>query len=119
MSAKVHTVFAASNTQELAVRYDDWAASYDADMGDHGGPEEAADAVQRFTPSPDARILDAGCGTGMGGLLLASRGFRHLEGLDLSAGMLREAAKKGCYQALHQETLGGPLSFPSGTFTPS
>jgi SAM-dependent methyltransferase len=60
-----------------------------------------------------ARILDAGCGTGLAGQILAARGYRNVEGLDLSAGMLREAGKKARYAALHQQTLGEPLR-PNG-----
>ena len=108
MSAKVHAVFEAQNPLELAARYDEWAASYEGDMGDHGGPPEAVEALARYVPT-GARILDAGCGTGLAGRLLAGRGYRLLEGLDISSGMLREAGKKGCYTALHQKTLGDPL----------
>lgn len=51
-----------------------------------------------------ARILDLGCGTG-----LAVEGFAPyaswIEGVDLSAGMLAEAAKKSIYHRLHQADL--------------
>lgn len=113
MSAK--SVFEANSQEELAARYDEWAASYEEDMGDHSGPREAVETLMRHVP-PEARILDAGCGTGLAGQLLASHGYRHLEGLDLSAGMLREAGKKGCYQALYQAKLGDPLDFSTGAF---
>ena len=115
MRSKVHTVFEARNPKELAESYDDWAATYDADLGDHGGPREAVEALARVA-GPDARILDAGCGTGLLGGMLAARGYRNLEGLDLSAGMLREAEKKGCYTALHQQALGETLDLPSAAF---
>ncbi len=113
MSAK--NVFEARGTAELAARYDEWAASYESDMGDHGGPREATEVLARYA-GPDAHVLDAGCGTGLAGELLAARGFRNLEGLDLSPGMLREAAGKGCYAALHQGILGEPLNLPSSSF---
>ena len=115
MSSRASAVFESRNAHELAARYDEWAASYEDDMGDHGGPAEAVETLARHVP-PDARILDAGCGTGLGGQLLAAKGYRHLEGLDLSAGMLREAGRKNCYTALHQQTLGEALDFPSATF---
>jgi SAM-dependent methyltransferase len=115
MSSRVEAVFEAQNPQELAARYDEWAASYEDDMDDHGGPQEAAEVLTRYV-APDARILDAGCGTGLAGQILAARGYRQLEGLDLSAGMLREAGHKGCYTALHQQTLGEALDFPSAIF---
>jgi SAM-dependent methyltransferase len=115
VSARVHAVFEAQSADELAARYDEWAVSYESDMGDHGGPQEATEVLARYT-SPEDRILDAGCGTGLAGQLLAGRGYRRLYGLDLSAGMLQEAAKKGCYTALYRQTLGEPLDLPSGMF---
>jgi SAM-dependent methyltransferase len=115
MTPKVFSVFEARNAEELAARYDEWAANYEVDMDDHGGPSEAAAVVARYV-DPGARILDAGCGTGIPGQLLAARGYTRLEGLDLSAGMLREAAGKGCYTALHQHTLGDPLPFANASF---
>jgi ubiquinone/menaquinone biosynthesis C-methylase UbiE len=115
MSAKANAVFEARNAAELAARYDEWASSYEADMDDHAGPPEAVETLTRYV-SPDARILDAGCGTGLAGQLLAARGYRHIEGLDLSAGMLAEAARKGCYAALHRQVLGEALDFPDAVF---
>jgi amino acid adenylation domain-containing protein len=108
-------VFQSRNPEELASRYDEWAASYDEDMGDHGGPAETVEALARYV-SAEARILDAGCGTGLGGQLLAAKGFVHPDGLDLSAGMLREAAKKSCYKALHRQALGEPLDLPTAEY---
>jgi amino acid adenylation domain-containing protein len=115
MTAKVHTVFAARSNDELAAGYDDWAASYDADMGDHAGPAEVVETLARFA-GPGDRVLDAGCGTGIAGALMAARGHTNIEGLDLSPGMLRQAARKGCYAALHEAALGGPLDLPSAAF---
>ena len=67
MNTKVNAVFEARTPDELAARYDQWAQSYDEDMGDHGGPMEAVDTLSRYV-APGARILDAGCGTGPGGI---------------------------------------------------
>jgi len=115
MTPKACSVFEAQSAEDLAARYDEWASSYEKDLDDHGGPAEAADVLSRYAPLA-ARILDAGCGTGLAGPILAKRGYTLLEGLDLSAGMLREAAKKGCYTALHHQTMGQPLSFLPNTF---
>ncbi len=115
MTAKVHNVFAAQNNAELATGYDDWAASYESDMGDHAGPPEVVETVTRFA-GPEARILDAGCGTGLAGDLFAARGYRNIEGLDLSPGMLREAGRKGCYTALYEHALGDTLDLASAAY---
>jgi microcystin synthetase protein McyA len=115
MTAQAHKVFAAKTNDELAAGYDNWADTYEADMGDHAGPPEAVETLARFT-SPGDRILDAGCGTGIAGDLLAARGYTNLEGLDLSPGMLNVAHRKGCYTALYESALGGPLDLPSAAY---
>lgn len=109
-------VFEAANKEELAASYDKWAASYDSDLVGQGGPNEAVAELKKYVVSPNARILDAGCGTGIVGQLLAEKGYTNLEGLDLSAGMLEQAALKKCYSALHQKALGEPLDFADATF---
>lgn len=115
MSSHVEAVFAAANQQELAEQYDKWAVTYEDDLIDQGGPKEAVELLARYV-QPTARILDAGCGTGVVGKLLADLGYVTVEGLDLSAGMLGEARNKGCYVALHQMALGEPLEFDTGRF---
>ncbi|KAG2430823.1 hypothetical protein HXX76_009798 [Chlamydomonas incerta] len=58
------------------------------------------------------RCVDLGCGTGlMGPLLLPymARGAAGLEGVDLSAGMVKEAARRGCYGRLEVGELVGFL----------
>ncbi|MGH8477401.1 MAG: class I SAM-dependent DNA methyltransferase [Methylococcales bacterium] len=116
MSDKVFAVFEAADRDELATRYDEWASEYDGDLVNQGGPAEAVEMLLKHVPSRQAKILDAGCGTGVVGQLLAQNGYRNLEGLDLSAGMLDEARKKQCYSALTQQALGDPLDFPTGIF---
>ncbi len=63
--------------------------------------ERLADMV---APNHDLDILDAGCGTGLCGPLLKPFAAR-LVGVDLSAGMLREAAKRGLYNELVEAEL--------------
>ena len=53
-------------------------------------------------------VLDAGCGTGLCGPLVA-RYARRLVGIDLSAGMLAQAREKHVYDALEQAELTGYL----------
>lgn len=49
------------------------------------------------------RILDAGVGTGIGGIELINLGYNSLSlvGVDLSSKMLEQAQKRGIYEALH------------------
>jgi SAM-dependent methyltransferase len=113
--SNVQAVFAATNPEELAVNYDKWAMNYESDLKGHAGPEDAAEQFLNYV-NKSARILDAGCGTGLVGQLLSERGYSHIEGLDLSLGMLEQAKQKGCYQGFYQLALGEPLTIESDSF---
>lgn len=115
MTSKVGAVFEANTPQELAERYDDLAGSYDDELATDVSPQRAVEVLVRYV-AIEARILDAGCGTGKIGQLLYERGNRKLEGLDISPAMLQEARKKRCYTALYQEALGGTLALPTAAF---
>jgi len=52
-----------------------------------------------------ARILDAGCGTGLSGVALLRQGYDNIHGLDLSPEMLELAQATGAYQNLGQVDL--------------
>jgi predicted TPR repeat methyltransferase len=66
------------------------------------GPEMLRHLVQRAGWAADAsrRILDLGCGTGLSGQPFVPYASR-LDGIDLSAGMLEQAQRRGIYTALH------------------
>lgn len=110
--------FAAASTSHLAGTYDEWAASYDADMLAVGyvHPTVAAGFVGRYVRDRDARILDAGAGTGILGQVLSILGYTRLIGIDMSEGMLARARARGVYAELHRKILGEPLGFADGSF---
>ncbi len=64
----------------------------------------------------DARLLDAGAGTGLLGSALRERGFTTLDALDLSPAMLAEAERKGVYRSLVEARLGGRLPYADGAY---
>ena len=64
----------------------------------------------------DAKLLDAGAGTGLVGEHLVASGFRNLHAIDLSRGMLEVARHKDVYRDLRQMTLGERLAFAADTF---
>ena len=114
----VQWVYAASNNRELEERYDQWAKRYDDDLDrDFGwlGPAIALEACKQYLPT-DARILDAGAGTGLVGKMLAEAGFHRLTAIDMSPGMLEEARSKGVYRDLRRMVLGQELDFPDDSF---
>lgn len=96
--------------------YRDWAETYDADVGGRGyhTPKRIAAALAPHL-SPDALILDFGCGTGISGAALRAAGFAHLHGTDITAEMLEIARPKGIYETLW---LGAPGAAPArpGTY---
>ena len=98
----------AASTRTL---YDDWAASYEAEVAENGyaTPGRCAEALKAHVDNLDAPILDFGCGTGLSGLALKLAGFEVIDGVDLSAEMLDVARTKGVYCHLDQIEADAPL----------
>ena len=115
MANQVLNVYDTASQAELAGLYDDWASSYDSDLDGMGGPTEAVSMLEQCL-TPDSRILDAGCGTGVIGQLLGQKGFQCVDGLDLSAGMLDRARQKNCYRSLYQCALGDSLDIADNSY---
>ncbi|MEZ4522083.1 MAG: class I SAM-dependent methyltransferase [Thermomicrobiales bacterium] len=114
----VQWVYAAKTPEELSERYDTWAATYEEDLDrDFGwyGPMHAVNAALKYI-SKDARILDAGAGTGLVGTLLDEHGYDEIVGIDMSRGMLEQAAQKDVYDELHRMVMGEPLDFETNAF---
>ncbi len=65
-------VYDAKGTDETRALYDDWAASYDAEIAENGyaTPRRCAEALAGFATDPSLPVLDFGCGTGLSGLAL-------------------------------------------------
>ena len=115
---RVQWVYSSRNNEELAQRYDEWAKDYDADLADDVewvGPQKACEVFANYV-SREARILDAGAGTGLVGHILCQDNYSNIVAMDLSAGMLEEARKKGAYQEFHQMVMGQPLGFETDSF---
>jgi MFS family permease len=111
-------LYGAQDLDELRDEYDRIASEYDAELLDGMGyrsPSAVSDVARRLLPA-DARILDAGAGTGLLGVALAEDGFTRLDALDLSPGMLAEAARKNVYTDLRAGRLGDELEYGSGTY---
>ena len=111
-------LYGARNLDELRSEYDRIASAYDAELVDAMGYRSpgAVTAVAQRLLGPDARILDVGAGTGLLGVALAQVGFTKLDGLDVSPGMLAEAARRRVYRELRQAKLGDDLDYRSAAY---
>jgi predicted TPR repeat methyltransferase len=97
---------------EVSGRYDEWAASYDADLvsWSYQAPAVVAGTVLTRLPGADS-VLDVGCGTGLVGRELRARGFTgRIVGLDLSQASLDLAGETGAYDVLDRADLQQPLT---------
>jgi SAM-dependent methyltransferase len=117
-SVDLDRLYGAADMDQLRAEYDRIASAYDAELVDGMGYRSpaAVTAVARRVLPAEARILDAGAGTGLLGVALAGAGFTRLEGLDLSSGMLAEAARKNVYAELREGRLGSELDYETGRF---
>ena len=115
---RVQWVYASTTNDELAERYDDWAKEYDDDLENTFvwlAPIRGAEALAAHV-AKDAKILDAGAGTGLAGVELQRLGYGNICAMDLSEGMLAEARAKGCYNDFRQMALGGRLDFDTDSY---
>lgn len=98
--------------------YAAWAKSYDAELGDNGyaTPERCAKALRSYSADLDLPVLDFGCGTGLSGLALKLQGFTLLDGVDVSANMLKGAEEKQLYRKLTLIEPGAELPHKQGAY---
>ncbi|KAK3202445.1 hypothetical protein GRF29_161g1253100 [Pseudopithomyces chartarum] len=120
----LNRAYSAKGLTDLRSLYDEWASSYDTDLvqpnQNYVAPTLAAATVAKYlTPSQpidQVRILDAGCGTGLVGAALSKLGAKHIDGIDLSPGMLKQAGNLRVYTNLDTTDLSKPLEEGSDTF---
>lgn len=98
--------------------YDDWADSYDEELGAKGyvTPQRCAEALIAMGADPAQPILDIGCGTGVSGAALAAAGFTAIDGVDPSPEMLARARDKSIYRAVREIDPLAPLVAPEGAY---
>jgi ubiquinone/menaquinone biosynthesis C-methylase UbiE len=115
---RVQWVYSSKDNKELEDRYDHWAKDYDQDLEKdfaYRGPQVAAEYFARYVRT-DAKVLDAGAGTGLVGEILSKMGYCNLIAMDMSQGMLKEARKKKVYKKLHRMVMGETLGFKTNYF---
>ena len=111
--------YEAETQEELNEAYSQWACEYDRDtcqvMG-YVGPYKAADILDDHLGTKKARVLDAGCGTGLVGEALKEMGYKNIEAMDYSPDMLQEAARKGVYSNVFHADMNQRLDLPSNAY---
>ena len=98
------------NADKILAFYEGWAEDYDFDVGALGDDYQATATMVSFFSNldldglgvggTDITILDAGCGTGLVGVALASAGYTTIDGIDLSPRMVEQANRRGVYREL-------------------
>ena len=77
-------IYKLKDTAEVMKYYDEWGDGnkYDKDMVDwnYTGPKETTKVFSEFQKNKDAKIYDAGCGTGLVGVELKKYGFKNFHG---------------------------------------
>ena len=104
-------VYDLTTPDQTRALYDDWSASYDAEIAENGyaTPARVAEALARHATDKAVPVLDFGCGTGLSGVALRLAGFAVIDGADLSADMLKRAAQKAVYRKLWQVEPGAAI----------
>lgn len=112
---KAYALETAEDTQKL---YEDWAASYDAEVAENGyaTPGRVAKALDKHLNEKDVPILDFGCGTGLSGLALKLAGFTVIDGMDPNPQMLDQARGKDVYRNLTQLDLEDESPIEPGSY---
>ena len=119
MHPKVFNALHTNNKEELEELYKVWADNYDHDVVKvigYVGHSITTELLMKYVDNSKAKILDAGCGTGLVGEVLHERKFKNIIGIDFSQTMLDQALKKNVYQSLALSDLTEKLAFKDNTF---
>ena len=105
-------IYKLKKTDEVMKYYDEWGEGnkYDKDMVDwnYTGPKETTEVFIKYCKDKNAKIYDAGCGTGLVGLELKKYSFNNFHGADLSQTLL-DTVPKDLYQKLIKVDLNQPI----------
>ena len=101
-------IYKLKKTDEVMKYYDEWGIKnkYDKDMvsWNYTGPKETSEVFIKYEKNKNAKIYDAGCGTGLVGVELKKYGFSNLFGADLSQKLL-DLVPKDLYKKLDKVDL--------------
>jgi SAM-dependent methyltransferase len=117
LARRLDRVYGATDLNDLEQAYNQWAESYDEEVGRLGYLIRTVSTgyIGRFI-HPEHKVLDVGAGTGLIGSYLQPMGYEDLTAIDLSEGMLERARTRGCYREVRRMVLGKPLDFETNSF---
>ena len=107
---EAHTL--SGDPEKIQEYYDKWAVAYNHDVSneEYTAPKYIVDLLASLkgenglknidASDHNIQVLDAGCGTGLVGIVLKQKGYHHLDGCDLSEGMVEKAGSIGAYNTL-------------------
>ncbi|KAK6179635.1 hypothetical protein SNE40_011949 [Patella caerulea] len=107
--------------QGMTKRMDKWAADYDSAMEsiDYTLPEVVSQVVGEHFPTNRefVKIVDVASGTGLVGLELKRNGFKQIDAVDPSSGMMKVAKSRNVYNKCYIEYVDGhPLPINTDTY---
>jgi predicted TPR repeat methyltransferase len=100
--------------------FDAYAAGFEESLVDGLGYDNPRQLYTCFTRCLTRKAiydhgLDLGCGTGLAGVAFRDA-VGKLDGVDLSGNMLQQAAAKGCYRTLYQDSISSFLQTATDTY---
>lgn len=119
MISTIYDTLNAANLDELEDIYKNWASDYEYDviqLAGYVGHLITSDLLLNNLKNNNARILDAGCGTGLVGQILHKKNYKNIVGVDFSQEMIDRAHKKNVYKSLSLCDLTERLEFEDGSF---
>ena len=112
-------IYKLKKTEEVMKYYDEWGEGnkYDKDMVDwnYTGPRETTEIFAKHQTNKNAKIYDAGCGTGLVAVELKKYGFNNFYGADLSKKLL-ELVPNNLYKKLDQIDLNKKIEEDDETY---
>ena len=114
----VREAYRLDDQDRMSEFYQKWASDYDHQMTDeleYLSPAILTNLFFNYVKT-DARVIDIGCGTGLTSQPLFEKGFRNIDGIDLSPEMIDVARQRNIYQELLVGDLNQPLQRESGIY---
>ena len=112
-------IYKLKETNEVMKYYDEWGENnkYDQDMENwnYTGPKETSSVFIKHETNKDAKIYDAGCGTGLVGVELKKYGFTNFYGADLSQKLL-DLVPQNLYKKLEKVDLNKSIKENDNTY---